>query len=771
MLTLRLPDGSARQYPDGTRARDVAESIGKRLAQAAVAAKVDDTVLDLDREIPAGEHAIAILTDKDREALDVLRHSCAHIMARAVMRLFPGTQLAFGPTIEHGFYYDIDSPTPIREEDFPRIEAEMAKIVKEAEPFERFEKSHGEARGLMEDLKQTLKVEHVDELKKEHEEMSFYRQGEFLDLCRGPHIPHAGKVGAFKLLSIAGAYWKNNANRKQLQRLYGTAFFSQKDLDAYLKQIEEAKKRDHRTLGKQLRLFTISQLAGSGLILWMPKGATVRGLLEAFIKDELVKRGYEPVYTPHIGRLELYRTSGHFPYYRDSQYPPMFAHPAGSALDLAQHRLAAGPLDEAKELEMVNFMKLTQFHVPGYAEAKTQADKLHAVGVFVKDVLQAMDVKIPDFAVAKEPAEQAEALMGWLKDQEGYLLKPMNCPHHIQIYKAEPRSYRDLPIRLAEFGTVYRYEQSGELGGMTRVRGFTQDDAHLFVTPEQIETEVGANIDLVLFVLSSLGLNDYRVRVGLRDPNSAKYIGDPEDWNRAEQTLLDLVKGRGMNSSRRGGRGGLLRSEDRLRCARLHRPRVATGHRAARLQPAEALRAGVRRRRQQGAPAGDDPSSAVRLDGALHGHPDRALRRSVSAVVGAGTSARPADQREVHRVRQEGGSGIACGRIPNHRRLASGENRRQNPRGATGEDPVHARCRRKGNGVGDGGRARPCGRRHRSATVGGPDRTAQGRSAEEDDPSGQHRDRGAGRQRREVRRVRLGIAVARSAVRSKCPLR
>ena len=288
----------------------------------------------------------------------------------------------------------------------------------------------------------------------------------------------------------------------------------------------------------------------------MPKGATVRGLLESFIKDELVKRGYEPVYTPHIGRLDLYRTSGHFPYYRDSQYPPMFAHPAGSALDLAQHRLAAGPLDDAKELEMVNFMKLTQFHVPGYTEAKTQAEKLSAVGVFVKGVLQAMDVKIPEFDAAKEPAEQAEALMGWLKDQEGYLLKPMNCPHHIQIYKAEPRSYRDLPVRLAEFGTVYRYEQTGELIGMTRVRGFTQDDAHLFVTPEQIEADVGSNIDLVLLVLSSLGLSDYRVRVGLRRrscKSCQSTSGDPEDWNQAEKTLLDLVKSRGMNSSAQEG--------------------------------------------------------------------------------------------------------------------------------------------------------------------------------------------------------------------------
>ena len=405
----------------------------------------------------------------------------------------------------------------------------------------------------MRDLQQTLKVEHIDDLKQEHEELSFYRQGEFLDLCRGPHIPNAGKIGAIKLLSIAGDYWKNDANRKQLQRLYGTAFFSQKELDAYLAQVEEAKKRDHRVLGKQLRLFTISPLAGSGLILWMPKGATIRGLLETFIREELLKRGYQPVYSPHIGRLDLYRTSGHFPYYRDAQYPPMFAHPAGSALDLAQHRLAGGVLSEEKEMEMVNFMKLTQFHVPGYTEAKSQDAKLKAVGDYVKGVLKAMDVKLADFDKAATPAQQAEALMSWLKEQEGYLLKPMNCPHHIQIYKAEPRSYRDLPVRLAEFGTVYRYEQTGELNGMTRVRGFTQDDAHLFVTPEQIENEFTANLDLVLFVLSSLGLSDYRVRVGLRDPKSTKYVGDAEDWDKAEQTLISLVKSRGMNYSAEHG--------------------------------------------------------------------------------------------------------------------------------------------------------------------------------------------------------------------------
>jgi threonyl-tRNA synthetase len=549
MLTLRLPDGSIKQAPEGTTPRQVAESIGKRLAQAAVAAKVNGTIVDLDRELPSGsgELAFQILTEKDPESLGVLRHSSAHVMARAVMRLYPGVQLAFGPALENGFYYDIDSPTPIREDDFPRIEEEMKKIVKEAEPFERFERPTADARALVADLGQGYKVEHIDDELKQFPSLSFYRQGEFIDLCRGPHIPHAGRIGAFKLVSIAGAYWKNNANRKQLQRLYGTAFFNQKDLDAYLKQLEEAKKRDHRVLGKQLKLFTISQLAGSGLILWMPKGATVRGILEAFIKDELLKRGYEPVYTPHIGRLEMYRTSGHFPYYRDAQFPPMYFNAIGSALDLAQYRLAAGDLDEAKEQAFQDLLNLAGYRVPGYREARSTAGKLDAVHETVLRLMRAVDLKLPDYENATAAKDRARVLEAWLKEQEGYLLKPMNCPHHIQIYKAEPRSYRDLPVRLAEFGTVYRYEQTGELSGLTRVRGFTQDDAHLFVTPEQIDAEFSANLDLVLFVLSSLGLNDYRVRVGLRDPANDKYVGDTEDWHKSEATLINLVKSRGMS--------------------------------------------------------------------------------------------------------------------------------------------------------------------------------------------------------------------------------
>jgi threonyl-tRNA synthetase len=552
MITLKLPDGSSRQVAPGTRPREVAESIGKRLAQAAVAAKVDGAVVDLDREIPGngnGEVSFQILTDRDREALDVLRHSCAHIMARAVMRLFPGVKLAFGPTIENGFYYEIDADPPIREEDFPRIEEEMRKIVAAAEPFERFERPTAEARGLVADLDQSYKVEHIDDELKQFPSLSFYRQGEFIDLCRGPHIPHAGKVGAFKLLSIAGAYWKNDSSRKMLQRLYGTAFFNQKDLDAYLHQVEEAKKRDHRVLGKQLRLFTISQSVGSGLILWMPRGATVRHLLESFIREELIKRGYTPVYTPHIGRLEMYRTSGHFPYYRDAQFPPMYFNAIAGVIDLAQYRLAGGDWDEAHERKFLELCELAHFKLPAYRAARNVQDKLKAVEEAVEKLLAGVGIEIPGYAAASSREERARLLMSWLSEQEGYLLRPMNCPHHIHIYKAEPHSYRDLPVRLAEFGTVYRFEQTGELSGMTRVRGFTQDDAHLFVTPEQVEAEMDSNLDLVLFVLECLGLSDYRVRVSLRGEMQGKYVGSAANWDRAESTLKNIVLGRKMHYS------------------------------------------------------------------------------------------------------------------------------------------------------------------------------------------------------------------------------
>jgi threonyl-tRNA synthetase len=460
MLQVKLPDGTSKQYENALTPGDIATEIGPGLAKAAMAAEVDEAVVGLDHQLPAdGQVNLRLLTKKDPESLAVMRHSCAHVMARAVMRLHKGVQLAFGPTVEGGFYYDFDLEEPLSESDFPAIEAEMKKIIKENEPFERIVQPRDEALQVCRDMQQEYKVEHIEQGLKDHPTVSFYRQGEFLDLCRGPHVPRASAIGAFKLLSIAGAYWKGDASRPQLQRLYGTAFFNKQDLAAHLQMVEEAKRRDHRVLGKRLELFTISPLVGSGLVLWQPKGAIVRGLLENFIKDELQRRGYLPVYSPNVGRIELYETSGHYPYYKESMFTPIV-----------------------------------------------------------------------------------------MDDGEEYLLKPMNCPHHVMIYKSRPRSYRDLPLRLAEFGTVYRYEQSGELSGMTRVRGFTQDDAHIFCTHEQVADEFRACIDMTRFVLDCLGLKDYRVRLGFGEPGSDKYVGDWENWERAQQSLIEVCDSLGIEA-------------------------------------------------------------------------------------------------------------------------------------------------------------------------------------------------------------------------------
>ncbi len=508
MVEIQLPDGSIKSFPEGVRPREVAEGIGRRLAEAAIAAVADGTIVDLDRPLEDGKGtpiALRLLTSRDREALDVLRHSTAHVMARAILRLFPGARLAFGPTTAAGFYYDIDLPDrPLSEDDFPAIEAEMAKIIADAEPFERFSLPVPDARQFVDDLGQGYKVEHIDDELHKFGVLSFYRQGEFVDLCRGPHIPHAGKVGAFKLLTIAGAYWKAHTDRKMLQRVYGTAFFDKKDLDAHLAQVEEAKKRDHRRIGKDLHLFTISPLVGQGLILWMPKGAIVRGVLENFLKDELLKRGYQPVYTPHIGKIELYKTSGHYPYYKDSQFPPLrLLSDAAMALVAG---LEGGSLDDAAQKILLSEARIDE---AGY----WSLDPAGRVGL------------VEEQGVSEE-----------------YLLKPMNCPHHIQIFAAQPRSYRDLPVRLAEFGTVYRYEQSGELSGLTRVRGFTQDDAHLFCTEDQVRGEFRATMELTRFVLGSLGLTDYRLRLSRSDPSDPKYQGaDGEVWQRAEADIRAVL--------------------------------------------------------------------------------------------------------------------------------------------------------------------------------------------------------------------------------------
>ncbi len=520
MISVRLPDGSVKEVPDGSSSLDVARQISPRLAAAVLAARANGAVVDAARPLSEVADAskpieLRLLTDRDAEALGVLRHSCAHVMARAVMRLFPNVNLAFGPTLPTGFYYDMDLPHAVSEDDFPQIEEEMRRIIKDAEPFERFVLDRSEARQFCEGLHQQLKVEHIDTGLANHPTVSFYRQGEFVDLCRGPHIPDAGRIKAFKLLSVAGSYWKGDAANRRLQRLYGTAFFKKDDLDGYLAQVEEAKRRDHRVLGKKLGLFTISNDVGQGLCLWMPKGAIVRSLLEEFIKKELLARGYQPVYSPHIGRVELYETSGHFPYYRDAQFAPLFGHDGGQLVDFWIRRLSDGQLSGDDEKKLLAAAEVLGVQPEGYGPAASAKEKI-------------------------------DALHRWEHAQERYLLKPMNCPHHIQIYKAQPRSYRDLPVRLAEFGTVYRHEQSGELNGMLRVRGLTQDDAHLFCTPEQVEDEFRATLDLVKFVLQAVGLEDYRVQLSLRDPNSDKYVGSDENWRKAESALRNVLERSGL---------------------------------------------------------------------------------------------------------------------------------------------------------------------------------------------------------------------------------
>ena len=523
MPRVQLPDGTVQEHPAGATAFDIAHGISERLAQQTIAVEIADALYDISRPLDELSDAdpipVRLLTTRDEESLGVLRHSTAHVMAQAVMRLYEGVSLAFGPTTATGFYYDIDSPEPIREEDFPKIEAEMKAIVKENVAFERFHRGRDEALALVEGLNQELKVEHIQTGLADFTDLSFYRQGEFVDLCRGPHIPKTGRIKAFKLLSVAGSYWKGDASNRSLQRLYGTAFFDKKDLKAYLTQIEEAKKRDHRVLGKKHNLFTISEKVGQGLPLWLPKGATVRATLEEFIKAELLRRGYEPVYSPHLGRVELYETSGHFPYYRDSQFPPLFEQRCGQIVDALVEQLSGDePVDAAEEAKLVEAATLLGFDA-GDAGYKADAPQ----------------------------AERRDALDRWQRRYERYLVKPMNCPHHTQMYKAQPRSYKDLPVRLAEFGTVYRHEQSGELNGLLRVRGLTQDDAHIFCTPEQVEAEFRDTLDLVQYVLKAVGLDDYRLQLSLREPGSDKYAGDPAMWDKAEGTLRRVLQESGLD--------------------------------------------------------------------------------------------------------------------------------------------------------------------------------------------------------------------------------
>ena len=413
---------------------------------------------------------------KDMSPLEQIRHSCSHVLATAILRLFPETQLDIGPPTESGFYYDIDLDKKLDAADLEAIELEMNKVIKENQKFTRIECSREEAVAKIKEIGQErYKLGRLDDIP-EGEQVSFYQNGEFIDLCAGSHVGYTKKIKAYKLLSIAGAYHRGDEKNKQLQRIYGTAFANKDELAEYLERLEQAKARDHRKLGKELKLFHVDEAVGAGMVLWTPNGAVIRQELQNFIAEELRMADYDQVFTPHIGKLGLYRTSGHFPYYKDSQFPPIIE--PGTVDRLAQEGCSCGDL----------------------------SNKLDSGEI------------------------------------DGYLLKPMNCPMHIKVFDSQPHSYRDLPVRLAEFGTVYRWEQSGELNGMTRVRGFTQDDAHLFCTEEQIGQEIKGCLDLVKLVFNTLGMSDYRVRIGLRDPDSTKYVGDSEKWNMAEEALRQAAQ-------------------------------------------------------------------------------------------------------------------------------------------------------------------------------------------------------------------------------------
>jgi len=459
MINITLPDGSVRQYEKGTTVMQVALSISEGLARNVLAAEVNGEVWDASRAIEE-DSAVKLLTWNDDKGKSTFWHSSAHLLAEALESLYPGIKFGIGPSIETGFYYDVDfGDKDFSSDDFKQIEDKMLELAKKKETFERSAVSKADALAFFEEKGDEYKLDLIKDL--EDGKITFYKQGEFTDLCRGPHIPHTGFIKAIKLTNVAGAYWRGDETRKQLTRIYGVTFPKASELTDYLKFIEEAKKRDHRKLGKELELFAFSEKVGMGLPLWLPKGTALRQKLQDFLQKAQLKAGYEPVMTPHIGHKQLYITSGHYEKYGADSFQPI--------------------------------------HTP--------------------------------------------------VEGEEFLLKPMNCPHHCEIYKTKPRSYKDLPVRFAEFGTVYRYEQSGELHGLTRVRGFTQDDAHLFCRPDQVKEEFKKVIDLVLYVFGALGFEEYTAQVSLRDPeNKTKYIGSDENWALAEAAIIEAAEEKGLNT-------------------------------------------------------------------------------------------------------------------------------------------------------------------------------------------------------------------------------
>jgi len=459
-INITLPDNSVKQFPKGTTALEVAGSISEGLARNVLAAKVNGEVWDATRPINT-DSTLQLLTWNDEDGKAAMWHSSAHLMAEAVELLYPGVKFGIGPDIENGFYYDIDfMDHTLTADDLEKIEKKMHELAREKQTFKRREISKAEALDYFTRKNDEYKIELISEL--EDGEISLYESGYFVDLCRGPHIPDTSPIKAIKLLNIAGAYWRGDINRKQLTRIYGITFPKQKDLTEYLELLEEAKKRDHRKVGKELELFTFSQKVGQGLPLWLPKGSVLREKLELFLKKVQRKAGYEQVISPHIGHVDLYKMSGHYDKYGADSFQP---------------------------------------------------------------------IKTP------------------IKDEE-FFLKPMNCPHHCEIYKSKPHSYKELPIRYAEFGTVYRYEQSGELHGLTRVRGFTQDDAHIFCRPDQVKDEFKGVMDIVMIIFKALDFKEFTVQISLRDPkNHEKYIGSVENWDKAEKAILEVAQERGLKNT------------------------------------------------------------------------------------------------------------------------------------------------------------------------------------------------------------------------------
>ncbi len=560
-ISIALPDGSQRQLPAGSTAADLASAIGKRLAKDALVAVVDGKPVDLNRPLAEGQH-VQIVTPDSELGLDTLRHSTSHVLAQAVLGLWPGATFAIGPSIADGFYYDFSLPdgATFSEDDLERIEARMREIVKADQPFIRSELAPDDARALM--AQHPYKREIIDRVTSgdaggmEAEAaggntVSFYRNTDaFVDMCVGPHVPSTGRLGHFKLMKVAGAYWRGDEHQPMLQRIYGTAWATKDQLAEHLKRLEEAAQRDHRKLANELDLLSFPSELGGGLAVWHPRGAIIRKVMEDYSRARHQAAGYQFAYTPHLARAQLFETSGHLSFYADGMYPPM---------------------------EMDN-------------------------GV--------------------------------------YYPKPMNCPMHVLIYRSRQRSYRELPLRLFELGTVYRYERAGTLHGLMRARGFTQDDSHIFVPLEGLADEIRSLLDFVIDMLRSFGFDEFQAKLSTRPPE--KSIGTDEMWELSTKALAGALDAHGLELHGRRGRRCLLRPQDRRRRARRHRPGLAAVDHPGRFQPSRAVRPGVRGPRRRAAPAGDGPPGADGLTRPLLRRAAGALRRQPAAVAGPGAGGDPA---------------------------------------------------------------------------------------------------------------------------------